>query len=205
MVALHHSRAGLHSTRIWLGGLRCIIHHCCWPLATHLTRTGAAAICEHLRHWTSCASTDPAHTSYKCGKYLAYDFSARPKSLLAQRPSGLVMTISSQTFSAKNVVWIPDILERFSGHLAAIGVKRSDVDFFFVALRARVEPYRNLHRDQIRKLWTFVGKLLDGMPSRCMPVICMDANGRVGVSCHLLWVYMVFSERTLMGARLRDM
>ena len=124
--------------------------------------------------------TDPAYTSYRCGKYWVYDFPVRQKSKFATHGAGLCLAISRQTFSPRNVVSIADIPEEFAGRVAAIRVKRQDVDFLFVAAYIPVEPHRTAERAKIAKLWEFLYKLLNNIPSRCVPIICMDANGRVG-------------------------
>ena len=125
-------------------------------------------------------STDPAFTSYKCGKYWVYDFPARPKSQFAIHGAGVCIAISSKTFSPRNVVSIADVPEEFAGRVAAIRVRRQDVDFLFVAVYVPVEPHKTTDRNKIAKLWEYLYKLLNNIPSRCVPVICIDANGRVG-------------------------
>ena len=99
----------------------------------------------------------------KCGKHRVYDFPARPQSQFAIHGAGVCIAISSKTFSPRNVVSIADVPEEFAGRVAAIRVRRQDVD-----------------RAKIAKVWEYLCKLLNNIPSRCVPVICIGANGRVG-------------------------
>ena len=140
-----------------------------------------------LQHFVGIVGTgrkasrhDPAYTFYKCGKQLVFDFPVRPKSMFPQKCAGVIVAISTQTFSHRNVIRVVDVPEEFSGRVAAIRVRHSDVDFFFLSAYIPTEPRTTQDKARVGKLWVFIGRLLDNVPARCVPILCLDGNGRVG-------------------------
>ena len=140
-----------------------------------------------LQHFVGIVGTgrkasqyDPPYTFYKCGKYLVFDFPVRPKSMYPQKCAGVIVAISTQTFSHRNVIRVVDVPEEFSGRVAAIRVRRRDVDFFFLSAYIPTEPRTTQDKARVGKLWAFISRLLDNVPARCVPVLCFDGNGSVG-------------------------
>ena len=123
-------------------------------------------------------SQDPSCTTYKCGKYLVYDFPVRPGAICPQKCTGLVLAISTKTFSWSNVIRVVEIPVEFSGRVAALRVR--DVDFFFVAVYVPTEPRTVAERAHVQKLWAYLDRLLDAVPARCVPILCLDATPVVG-------------------------
>ena len=126
------------------------------------------------------SSHDPPYISYKCGKHLVFDFPVRPGSIYPHKCAGVIIAISAQTFTSRNVVRVVEVPAEFSGRVAAVKVRRSDVDFFFLSVNVPTEPQTLQERQRVGKLWAYIGRLLDAMPARCMPILCLGANGGVG-------------------------
>ena len=72
------------------------------------------------------SSHDPPYTSYKCGKYLVFDFPVRPGSIYPHKCAGVIIAISTQTFTSRNVVRVVEVPAEFSGRVAAVRVRRSE-------------------------------------------------------------------------------
>ena len=60
----------------------------------------------------------------------------------------------------------------------------------------RTEIFTEIRSASFGHLWASC--LMARLHGACLSYACMQM-GEWGISCHLLWVYMVFSERTLMG------
>ena len=126
------------------------------------------------------SSHDPPYTSYKCGKYLVFDFPVRPGSIYPHKCAGVIIAISTQAFTNRNVARVVEVPAEFSGRVAAVRVRRSDVDFFFLSVYVPTEPRTMQERQRVGKLWAYIGRFLDAVPAWCVPILCLDANGRVG-------------------------
>ena len=70
--------------------------------------------------------------------------------------------------------------EEFIGRAGAIRLKRGDVDFLVVNVYAPVNPHLQKDKQYIVRLWAWVGHVLSLAPARCVPVLCTDANARLG-------------------------
>ena len=86
-----------------------------------------------LQHFVGVAGTgqkasshDPQYTSYKCGKHVVFDFPVRPGSIYPHKCAGVIIAISTQTFTSRNVVRVVEVPAEFSGRVAAVRVRRSE-------------------------------------------------------------------------------
>ena len=96
------------------------------------------------------------------------------------KSAGLVIAVRNKLFSFKHMVRVFTPPEEFIGRAGAIRLKRGDVDFLVVNVYAPVNPHLQKDKQYIVRLWAWVGHVLSLAPARCVPVLCTDANARLG-------------------------
>ena len=96
------------------------------------------------------------------------------------KSAGLVIAVRNKLFSFKHMVRVFTPPEEFIGRAGAIRLKRGDVDFLVVNVYAPVNPHLQKDKQYIVRLWAWVGRVLSLAPARCVPVLCTDANARLG-------------------------
>ena len=176
--------AGLHNSSLWIGGLF-ILQEVGLQHFVGVAGTGQKA-----------SSHDPQYTSYKCGKHVVFDFPVRPGSIYPHKCAGVIIAISTQTFTSRNVVRVVEVPAEFSGRVAAVRVRRSEWCGFFLSLYVPTERRTIQERQRVGKLWAYTGRLLDAVPARCVPILCLDANAM----SLLLLAMLTVNVKTEMGS-----
>ena len=130
----------------------------------------------------SAGTADPPVTQAKIRKYLVFDidFPARPCSLPPTKGAGVTVATHRAAFNFSNVVRIFVPPDSFSGRLGTVRVKRKDADFCIISAYIPVEPRTAACRKRVLKLWRYIHWIVEQLPSRCVPILLCDANGRVG-------------------------
>ena len=120
--------AGLHNPSLWTGELFNIIlcHYFRQVVCITFCRKLACNILLALLALDERLHNMILHTLFTN----VANFPVRPKSMYPQKCAGVIVAISTQTFSHRNVIRVVDVPEEFSGRVAAIRVRRRDVDFF---------------------------------------------------------------------------
>ena len=110
--------------------------------------------------------------------------------------AGVIIAISTQTFTSRNVVHVVEVPAEFSGREPLSGYGGvSDVDVF-LSLYVPTERRTMQERQRVGKLWAYTGRLLDAVPARCVPILCLDANAM----SLLLLAMLTVNVKTGMGS-----
>ena len=67
---------------------------------------------------------------------------------------------------------------------------------FFLSLYVPTERRTIQERQRVGKLWAYTGRLLDAVPARCVPILCLDANAM----SLLLLAMLTVNVKTGMGS-----
>ena len=67
---------------------------------------------------------------------------------------------------------------------------------FFLSLYVPTERRTMQERQRVGKLWAYTGRLLDAVPARCVPILCLDANAM----SLLLLAMLTVNVKTGMGS-----
>ena len=98
----------------------------------------------------------------------------------AGKASGIVIAFRRKLFSFKNLVRVHTPPAELLGRVGAIRLKRGDVDFLVVNAYIPVNPHKAQDRQYCDRVWAWIHHVLSQAPNRCVPILCLDANGRVG-------------------------
>ena len=114
--------------------------------------------------------------------YRVYQFGYGPKS---NAHAGVSIALKHKKFSEDTVVLVDAPRDpKLQGRAGLVRVKSGSADF--AILSVYLPPC--FADNSIRRVWhsvmQWVSKSLDKLPSRCLPILCLDANSRVGkVAC----------------------
>ena len=125
-------------------------------------------------------NSDPAVTQSTVDKFLVFDFPCIPGGLYPTKGAGVIVAIHRAAFSVRNVVKVFVPPGEFSGRIGAVRVKRRDADFCVISAYIPVEPRTAAEQRKVVRIWKYVHWLIEQLPSRCVPILLCDANGRVG-------------------------
>ena len=117
-------------------------------------------------------------TQYDVGEFHVLECGYGPA---AGKASGVVIAFRTKLFSFKHLARVYSPPSELLGRVGAIRLKRGDVDFL-VIINAYfpVNPHKTQEKQYCNKVWAWIYHVLSQAPSRCAPILCMDANGRVG-------------------------
>ena len=124
-------------------------------------------------------SHEPAVTQSRVGKYIVFDFPSRG-GIFPSKGAGVIVALHRSAFSETNVVKVFVPPDDFSGRIGGVRVKRRDVDFCVFSVYIPVEPRTAAERRKLDKIWRYLHWLIEQLPSRCVPIVLCDANGRTG-------------------------
>ena len=95
--------------------------------------------------------------------------------------AGVALAVRGKLFNDRNVsrVYIPPT--QYQGRVGAVRFRRGDADFCITVAYIPVEPHTQAQKQYNAQLWQWIQHLLDQLPSRCLPILLLDANGRVGM------------------------
>ena len=94
--------------------------------------------------------------------------------------AGVALAVRSTLFQERNISKIFTPPEEFQGRVGAVRLRHGDADFCVITAYIPVEPHKQAEKEYNARLWRWIGHMLDQLPSRCLPVLLLDANGRVG-------------------------
>ena len=72
-------------------------------------------------------------------------------------------------------------LGEFRGRFAAVRLVRKGADLCLISLYMWVEPQQDAQQNRNRRFWLWLGHFIEQLPARCVPIICTDSNGHVGL------------------------
>ena len=124
-------------------------------------------------------SHEPAVTQSRVGKYIVFDFPSRG-GIFPSKGAGVIVALHRSAFCEPNVVKVFVPPDDFSGRIGGVRVKRRDVDFCVFSVYIPVEPRTAAERRKLDKIWRYLHWLIEQLPSRCVPIVLCDANGRTG-------------------------
>lgn len=124
-------------------------------------------------------SHEPAVTQSRVGKYIVFDFPSRG-GIFPSKGAGVIVALHRSAFSEANVVKVFVPPDDFSGRIGGVRVKRRDVDFCVFSIYIPVEPRTAAERRKLDKIWRYLHWLIEQLPSRCVPIVLCDGNGRTG-------------------------
>lgn len=115
-------------------------------------------------------------TQLTCGTHTVFEWGRRHDDPAA----GVVLAVRSKLFRDRNVskIYTPPV--EYQGRVGAVRFRRGDADFCVVVAYIPVEPHTQAQKQYNINIWQWIQHLLDQLPSRCLPVLLLDANGRVG-------------------------
>jgi len=95
--------------------------------------------------------------------------------------AGVALAFRGKHFNDRNVsrVYIPPT--QYQGRVGAVRFRRGDADFCIIVAYILVEPHTQAQKQYNAQLWQWIQHLLDQLPSRGLPILLLDANGRVGM------------------------
>ena len=94
---------------------------------------------------------------------------------------GVTLGIKHRSFPERSVVRIFSPPPELQGGGGAVRIKRGDADITPIVVYVPTEP--NSRKDQAasKAIWQWVHELLSSLPSRTVPVLLLDANGKTGL------------------------
>ena len=105
--------------------------------------------------------TEHAVEQYTCGSHVLLEWGCQA----SDKAAGVALALRAKVFQQRNIVRVYTPPAAFQGRVGAVRVRRGDCDFCPVVAYVPVEPHTHL---------------LDSLPSRCVPILLLDANGRTG-------------------------
>ena len=134
---------------------------------------------------TQCKRFDSDVYTSQAGLFHCYDWGYGTGSM-TNKSAGLSIWLNKRSFSKHSVKYIgfpPDML---AGRGAVLRVKTSKSDICIIA--GYPPPFAGTakqfpkHRSIVQTLYKWIQKVVDELPARSTPFICLDANGKVGGS-----------------------
>eukprot|EP00929_Paragymnodinium_shiwhaense_P107448 TRINITY_DN7354_c0_g1_i2.p2 TRINITY_DN7354_c0_g1~~TRINITY_DN7354_c0_g1_i2.p2 ORF type:complete len:1276 (+),score=12.13 TRINITY_DN7354_c0_g1_i2:152-3979(+) len=119
---------------------------------------------------------------YKQRSHLVFEWPAgTSKQKHTNHCTGLLTAIHCRRFRAQHVrrIWTPPTA--LAGRVGAVRLKAGTADICVVNLYMCVEPTTEDMRETSRKTWSFVHDIVNSLPRRCLPVLCSDTNGHIGL------------------------
>ena len=94
---------------------------------------------------------------------------------------GVTLGIKHRSFPERSVVRIFSPPPELQGRGGAVRIERGDADITPIVVYVPTEP--NSRKDQAasKAIWQWVHELLSSLPSRTVPVLMLDANGKTGL------------------------
>ena len=94
---------------------------------------------------------------------------------------GVTLGIKHRSFPERSVVRIFSPPPELQGRGGAVRIERGDADITPIVVYVPTEP--NSRKDQAasKAIWQWVHDLLSSLPSRTVPVLMLDANGKTGL------------------------
>ena len=120
--------------------------------------------------------TEHAVEQYTCGSHVLLEWGCQA----SDKAAGVALALRAKVFQQRNVVWVYTPPAAFQGRMGAVRVRRGDCDSCPIVAYVPVEPHTQSQRSYNERLWAWVRHLLDSLPSRCVPILLLDANGRTG-------------------------
>ena len=151
-------------------------------LSLHQTRRLRHILSELRWYSFVCLQASQRRTSepvlqYDVGDFHVVEWGYGPA---AGKSAGLVIAFRQKLFSLCNLVRVYTPPPELLGRVGAIRLERGDADFMVINAYVPVNPHRVQDQRYCDSIWAWVHLLLSQAPSRCMPILCCDANGRVG-------------------------
>ena len=123
---------------------------------------------------------DSSHSKRQTAYHTVYDF-ACPEGRSANEPAGVAMVIEKCMEPFVKSIHKPKE-SNLQGRVGAIRIKhdQADLDVTFIVVYAHTEvPGRDEDKRNVA-IWHWVDELLADLPTRTVPILFTDANGRVG-------------------------
>ena len=99
---------------------------------------------------------------------------------VAGKSSGILIAFRNKLFGTRQVAQVYTPPEELIGRVGAVRLKRGDADFMVINAYIAVNPQKYQDKLYCNKLWAWVHHVVSLAPRRCVPILCSDANGRVG-------------------------
>ena len=119
--------------------------------------------------------TEHAVEQYTCGSHVLLEWGCQASA----KAAGVALALRAKVFQQRNIVRVYTPPAAFQGRVGAVRVRRGDCDFCPIVAYVPVEPHTQSQRSCNERLWAW-RHLLDSLPSRCVPILLLYANGRTG-------------------------
>ena len=96
------------------------------------------------------------------------------------RAAGIAIAYRDKLFKKHHAVRVYTPPTELVSRCGAVRLKRGNVDFLLVNAYVPVNPQKYAERQYCDKVWAWLDYIISHAPSRSVPVLCMDANARVG-------------------------
>ena len=127
---------------------------------------------------TQCTTDLPVEQTSQEGFHVFYWGRAAGK---AARSTGVAICARKRYLPASSIreVWVPHASVR--GRLGMVRFKTSRIDVAVVVGYAPCEPQCERDRARATTFWNVLSQKLSLLPARCIPLLLLDANGKLGM------------------------
>ena len=120
--------------------------------------------------------TDLECEQYSVGTHMVFEWGKRSQ----DKAAGVLLAIRRKLFTPRNVVRVFLPPKAYQGRVGAVRLKRGDIDICPITVYIPVEPHTQHAKSYNERLWTWISDFISKLPGRCIPLLLMDANGRLG-------------------------
>ena len=99
----------------------------------------------------------------------------------SNKACGVAIMLRHKWFRLHHIRQIYSLPETLAGRAGALRIKGARADFLVVVGYVPVEPSTAAQRKGVQAFYAWMDSLLSAAPARTLPIIMLDANGRVGL------------------------